>query len=75
MGELPKVDSPKIVQDSIGGPLEDVIAEVGDEKITRAMVYQTMRTEQEKQTIDRLIQEAVERQTKDGKKPEVKRFD
>ncbi|MCY1692670.1 hypothetical protein OVA29_21125 [Exiguobacterium sp. SL14] len=75
MGELPKVDSPKIVQDSIGGPLEDVVAEVGDEKITRAMVYQTMRTEQEKQTIDRLIQEAVERQTKDGKKLQVKRFD
>ena len=75
MGELPKVDSPKIVQESIGGPLEDVVAKVGDEEITRADVYQVMRKEREQTTLDRLIQEAVERQSKDGTTPTVKRFD
>lgn len=75
MGELPKVDSPKIVQESIGGPLEDVVAKVGDEEITRADVYQVMRKEREQATLDRLIQEAVERQSKDGTPPTVKRFD
>ncbi|OIN65591.1 hypothetical protein BLD48_15370 [Exiguobacterium sp. KRL4] len=75
MGELPKVDSPKIVQDSIGGPLEEVVAKVGDEEITRADVYQVMRNEHEQETIDRLIAEAVEKQSKNGSKPTVKRFD
>ncbi|WP_214851758.1 SurA N-terminal domain-containing protein [Exiguobacterium sp. s193] len=75
MGELPKVDSPKIVQESIGGPLEDVVAKVGDEEITRADVYQVMRKEHEQATLDRLIQEAVERQSQDGTAPTVKRFD
>lgn len=75
MGELPKVDSPKIVQESIGGPLEDVVATVGDEDITRADVYQVMRKEHEQDTLDRLIQEAVEHQSKNGTKPTVERFD
>lgn len=75
MGELPKVDSPKVVQDSIGGPLEDVVAKVGDQEITRADVYQVMRNEHEQETIDRLIAEAVEKQSEKGSKPTVKRFD
>ncbi|MFZ0075522.1 MULTISPECIES: hypothetical protein [Exiguobacterium] len=75
MGELPKVDSPKVVQDSIGGPLEDVVAKVGDQEITRADVYQVMRNEHEQETIDRLIAEAVEKQSENGSKPTVERFD
>lgn len=75
MGELPKVDSPKVVQDSIGGPLEDVVAKVGDQEITRADVYQVMRNEHEQETIDRLITEAVEKQSENGSKPTVERFD
>lgn len=75
MGELPKVDSPKIVQDSIGGPLEDVVATVGDEEITRADLYQAMRKGHEKETLDRLIRKAVEKQSENESKPTVKRFD
>ncbi|MCK2159027.1 SurA N-terminal domain-containing protein [Exiguobacterium sp. 17-1] len=75
MGELPKVDSPKIVQDSIGGPLEEVVAKVGDEEITRADVYQVMKKDHERETIDRLIAEAVEKQSENGSKPTVERFD
>lgn len=75
MGELPKVDSPKVVQDSIGGPLEDVVAKVGDQEITRADVYQVMRNEHEQETIERLIAEAVEKQSENGSKPTVERFD
>lgn len=75
MGELPKVDSPKVVQDSIGGPLEDVVAKVGDQEITRADVYQVMRNEHEQETIDSLIAEAVEKQSENGSKPTVERFD
>lgn len=75
MGELPKVDSPKVVQDRIGGPLEDVVAKVGDQEITRADVYQVMRNEHEQETIDRLIAEAVEKQSENGSKPTVERFD
>ncbi|WP_114572212.1 hypothetical protein [Exiguobacterium flavidum] len=74
-GALPKTDAPRVVQESIGGSLEDVMAKVGKTDITRADVYKKMKQEDAERTLDELIQAEVDRQTNDGKKPEVKRFD
>ncbi len=74
MGEVGKVDCGKMVEESIGGGVEDVMGEVGDEKMRGGMVYERMGREEEKERMDGLIEEGVEGERKDGKKGEVKGF-